>query len=256
MFAMDPRRERRQALLARQLAFFSGDVRKTFAAMALTCRPSTLATAAAIAPILRPDARADIKIIAAYAAKAKRMPEGRPQQAVRFSVQALRQALGTASQRIRDAIIFMWTTVSRSIDLFHYEVVKVDDLWRLTMIPRLEADGRLVAPKSDPRCRTTIIKWVRPHPLFRPAAVLANPPSWEELRPFMSQLGSTPHAIRGTAIEFLERQWYNTSSIQSLSGHAPAGEVEGLQNYLAFRPGDRASRMSVKLSTLLIEALV
>lgn len=250
IFASKRKQQARRELVLRQLAHFRGNAKTMLSAMSLVCRPSTVKTAAITLATVRPDLASTTAAVKQWASLAMQRPAGRPRQARRVSPTEFSSVLRLASPRVRSAMILMWVTASRAIDLQHFDPEAIGDIWRITLIPRVD-DGALIGPKSDPRGRLRLIKWVRAHPAIDPFAKA----SWEEIDSIMKQLNSTPHAIRGSAIKYLENRGYSTSEIRLLTAHAPAREAVGCQSYLNFSPNDPGARTAMRMAEELLRSL-
>lgn len=245
------KRIRRHELAVEELAAFNGDAKALLAAISVQQTPTTALTKAAVLGAVRPDLRHLTRPAIVFARKAKSRPEGAPKKAPRITPDQFNEALRHAPPSIRSAMIVMWASVSRTVDLRHFQVSLVQNCWKITYVAREEADGTLVAPKSDPSCSRLIVKWVPQHPLFDPMAKA----TWTEIDEYTKLVGTTPHGIRGSAIHFLESQGFNTSQILMLSGHTPATDAPGMQSYLSLLPNDPAAQMSMILASLLLKQI-
>jgi integrase len=155
---------------------------------------------------------------------------------------------------VQRALILMFVSASRAVDLDHMEREVFDNVARITFVARKvnNSNFALQAPKSDPSMNRTITKWI---PL---AATEPWPARWPDYKTLYSQIrkfGITPHSLRQSAVQFLEQMGESTATIALLTGHSPVEKTPGISAYVARRPNDPAAMECLRLSTLLWEAL-
>jgi hypothetical protein len=202
-----------------------------------------------------PDRADEVAPYIGYGHKMSATVRGRPVQATRFAIEDFaRLLLNLLQPRLRDALILLFASASRAIDLQHFypELEKDQDahVWRIRMVVTEEEDGFLHAPKSDLRGTKRITKWIPQHSLIKLHHTIW--PTWRELYPVMKQIGCTPHSIRGTAIKILEEWGYTETAITCLTCHAQTTSVAHYSSLSVNCPGSRlALEMSHKLLTLL-----
>lgn len=247
-------RRAREERARRYLDAFGGDPGDMLATMAATCRPSTTRTYAAMIATIAPATKPTARKYEHWARKAMKTEWGRPAGAETFAVEDFRALLGRLPVDMAAVLRLMWATASRAADLSHFKSTIVQGHWRIELGTR-QADSRwdLRAPKSDPRSTRDLLKWAPVRPDF--PTPIGPFPSWSEIDVAMKQLSTTPHAIRRTAIQFLEKKGFTTAEIATLTNHSPSAAAPGAAPYLAKVPTDPAAKTCARLVTTLLNAL-
>jgi hypothetical protein len=234
---------------------FNGDAQRTFAAMTLGMKGSTVVRYAAAYARDHPERAHEITPYISYGRKMAATVHGRPAQAPRFEVETFVRLLHSLRDRplIRDALILLFASASRAADLHHFDPEEVTDqdarVWRIRMVVAEEEDGVLHAPKSDRFGTKKITKWIPQHNLIR---LHTKWPTYKELYPVMKNIGCTPHSIRGSAIKILEEWGYTEQDILCLTCHAMTTSLAHYSSLTVNCPGARkALEMSHKLLSLL-----
>lgn len=247
----------RRQTVQRHVDRFHGDIRRAFAAMSLVLRPSTVRTYTTTLAAMQPELQRTLAPYKTYAQKAMLTVVGKPIGATVLSPLQFATLLTDTPRTMRLALIFMWATASRAIDLQHVSTTMVQGVWKIELLCREEEDGALIAPKSDRGALRRIVKWIRPHPAFDPVPI--RWPTWSEIDVFTKRAATTPHAIRRSSIQYLESLGYTSLQISALSGHStPSGStsnVKGVSPYLAVLPSDPGAILCATLAQALLEAI-
>jgi hypothetical protein len=234
---------------------FNGDAPRTFAAMTLGMKGSTVVRYAAAYARDHPEQAHEITPYINYGRKMAATVRGRPAQAPRFQVDDFAKLLHRLRSQplVRDALILLFASASRAADLQHFHPEEVRDqdarVWRIRMMVAEEEDGALHAPKSDRFGTKKITKWIPQHSLIR---LHTKWPAYKDLYPVMKSIGCTPHSIRGSAIKILEEWGYPEQDILCLTCHAMTTSLAHYSSLTVNCPGARkALEMSHKLLSLL-----
>lgn len=252
------RNKRTHATVLKHLDRFRGNALNMLAAMSLVLRPSTSRTYVASLVKLRPD-------LTSLAAPFKRRAiiemlsvKGRPEGAVIFAPHEMGAALRrTPLGPLRNALIVLFISASRVIDLRHFHVspLSTQEVWRVELVPRLEPDGTMIPPKNDQGANLKLIKWLHRSHVYDPRQQAW--PTYDEIHKWTTtHLRTTPHAIRRSAVQTLEESGYTGQQIATLTGHSSSTAlVPGLAPYTARTTSDPGSRMSRQLSRHLLLSL-
>ena len=236
------------------LSAFDNDAASAFAAQSIVFRPSTTLRYAKAACRLIPEQRTVLKAVIGYAQKQMSTVRGRPKTAERFDLADFARLLRTMPNGSRrDALILMWASASRAVDLLHFNPVLLtiggQSVWKIELVVVEEDEHHLHAPKSDLTGKRKFIKWIPADPLIR---MHEKWPTWEELYPLMKSINSTPHAIRGTAINMMEEWGEPEASILCLTAHAMRST---LASYAIRSPNDPGALTARRLSERLLLTL-
>lgn len=251
------RNERTTSTVGKHLRHFRDDAPAMLAAMSLTLRPSTTRTYAAALMKIRPEHKELATLFKRRATVEMLTAGGKPTGAAVFTAAAMGNALRRTSEGpLKNALILLFISASRVIDLRHFHVDQTPrTVWRIAMVPRLELDGALIPPKNDQSATLHLIKWLPKSPHYCPRR---RPwPSPKDIANWTRQhLNTTPHAIRRSATQYLERQGFTGPQIATLTGHTSTTDSNpGLAPYTARLQWDPGARMCLQMSTLLLESL-
>lgn len=248
----------RRARARRELRAFAGDPDRLLASVALTCRPSTLKTKAAVLAATFPEHRERIAPHIAWAQMKMATRAGRPVSAKTF----VPSAFSLACRIFPDATVaracrILWATASRAADLAHFVCEQVVStagvLWKITF-QVVEHNGRLKAAKGTQHAKRTIVKWLPARADFDPRGLTHI--TWSHVDCLTKTIGCTPHSIRQSASRYLEDRGFSQVERAALTGHAISGvTAPGIRAYSSNSWADAQSLMAMRQARLLMEAL-
>lgn len=240
------------------MAAFANDPDRLLASVALTCRPSTLKTKAAVLAATFPEHKDRIKPHLEWASLRMGTRVGRPLSAATFDP----ATFAAVCRNFPDATIaracrVMWATASRTADLAHFcceqIATRTELAWKITF-EVVEVAGRLKAAKGTQNARRTIVKWIPAHPDFTPTGL--NHITWAQVATLTKTLGCTPHSIRQSASRFLEDHGFSQVERAALTGHAISGvNAPGIRAYSTVSWADPLSLLAMRQARLLIQTL-
>lgn len=235
----------RHRTVEHHVALFGGDALAAAAAMSMTLRPSTTRTYVATMRTLFPEQRAALTPFLRHSTRQMLTPAGAPQTANHFTPEALRNLLRRpGEQKTRNTVAVMFVTASRHADLKHFLVSRFPGAVCIDLVC-VEDDGNFRAPKSDLFATKKLRKWITPHFALNFAGPWA---SYAETQVYLREIASTPHGVRGSAVEALQQRGFSSAEISCLTQHAPGGTNPGIANYLARVAVDPAAAMALRLS--------
>jgi hypothetical protein len=246
------RRERAK----REMKAFAFDPDRLLAAAALTCRPSTVKTKAAVLAATFPHLSQQIRPHADWARKRLMMASGRPVSARLFSpVEFAAVCRDFPDKKIARACRVLWATASRAGDLRHFRPTKLlcgaGAVWKITF-EVIDSCGRLRAPKGA--ATRVITKWIPAVHEFDPTGL--DQVTWADVDSLTKVLGCTPHSIRQTASRHLEALGFSELDRAALTGHAVSGiSAPGVRFYSTGSWADPQSKLALRQAHLLIQAL-